>query len=610
MSFQCKGYVRTDNSGFDKRLLQILDSFYSRQTLLPVEKHSENTIEVLTSIRPESTLDNLSDAFLEQMAWALLSRPDDDLLIQPLYVTLDSDVNGIMDHPPEGVVQKIIETGFVAVSRKTGLLNRITQVLADSKVKTAVFLHAALAAEEVWSSASLPIGIRGDGQKRLLSLIKKKVPLSWKFRLRQIFQGVKQMAGRNDLIFRNMDDQGLARKKTWTSVNPVIKIMSRPRHIQNRIPVLIAMHWLELGGAEKFAMDLIKNLPKEKYAVYVTTDVPSPNTWKMELKDYAQEIWELPVLLPDSLAAVFYKEFIESRKIQLLHIHHGAKAYQALFYLRRFFPRLIVLDSLHIIEMPPNTGGYPEYVGRDLSPLIDHHHVISDLLKRFLVQRWQVPEEKISRIYLNVDPDCFNPEIISKRFIRSQFDIPDETVLIGFIGRFVHQKQPLLFVEVAKNLQDRIQREKKNEKVFFVMVGSGPLKGGIEKRIHRYGLTPRVFIHPEVIDTRPVYRDIDLLVMPSENEGLALVSYESMAMKVPVVFSDVGAQSELQEPRYLVSPEDGDQVSAFADKIMPLIRDVDKLRQSGDALRSYILEHHRASDTIEAIERLYTRLLE
>ncbi len=603
---ELSGYVTADNSALDHDMLHILDDFYRRQTLLPADKDDSRAVEVFISAPSGTILDDLPDTLLEEMAWALLCRPSHELLVQPLHISIDTDCNGLIEHPSDRYIQEVMKTGFLAVAGKRGLFSKRTRVLANSK--GAFFLHAALKSETVFSYSAVRITSPMNIRQRLVSDIKRKIPAPLKSRILQIYRGMMMIAGKKDFTPGAVQDPSLARRKNWESVYPVLKIKSKPMDTGDRVPVLIAMHWLELGGAEKFAVDLIKSLPKDKYAFYVTCDVPSPNTWKKELAGFVQEIWELPVFLPDSMAHTFYKEFIRTRKIKLLHIHHGVKVYQSLFYLRRFYPDLVILDSLHIIEMPPNIGGYPEYAGRDLSPLMNHHHVISDKLKHFLVQRWQVPEEKITRVYLNVDHEYFNPDIIQKHFVRSRFNIPDDALLIGFIGRFVVQKQPLVFVEMAKRLKDQIQQA--GHDVFFVMVGSGPLKGAIEKKIGQDELSRVLFIHEEVVDTRPVYRDIDLLVMPSENEGLALVSYEAMAMKVPVVFSDVGAQSELQDSRYLVSPEEGDQASAFADKTMPLIRDIDQLRQSGEALRSYILEHHRASDTIKEMASLYDRLLE
>ncbi|WP_321491628.1 glycosyltransferase family 4 protein [uncultured Desulfobacter sp.] len=601
------GYVTAENSALDHGMLRILDDFYSRQTLLPADKNDSRAVEVFINAPSDSSLEELPDTLLEKMAWALLCRPSHELLVQPLHISIDTDCNGLIEHPSDRYIQEVMKTGFLAVARKRGFFSQQSPgILSNSKC--AFFLHAALKPESVFSYSSVRITSSMNIRHRLVSDIKRKIPASLKSRILQIYRGMMMIAGKGNFSPGAGQDPGLARRKNWESVYPVLKIKSKPKDTGDRVPVLIAMHWLELGGAEKFAVDLIKSLPGDKYAFYVTCDVPSPNTWKKELAGFVQEIWELPVFLPDSMAQTFYKEFIRTRNIKLLHIHHGVKAYQSLFYLRRFYPDLVILDSLHIIEMPPNIGGYPEYAGRDLSPLMNHHHVISDKLKHFLVQRWQVPEEKITRIYLNVDHEFFNPDITEKRFVRSRFNIPDDALLIGFIGRFVVQKQPLVFVKMAKRLKDQIQQT--DHDVFFVMVGSGPLKGAIEKKICQDDLSRVLFIHEEVVDTRPVYRDIDLLVMPSENEGLALVSYEAMAMKVPVVFSDVGAQSELQDSRYLVSPEEDDQASAFADKTMPLIRDIDQLRQSGDDLRNYILEHHRASDTSKEIESLYDRLLE
>ncbi len=223
------------------------------------------------------------------------------------------------------------------------------------------------------------------------------------------------------------------------------------------------------------------------------------------------------------------------------------------------------------------------------------------------MQRWQVLDEKISVTYLNVDSDYFNPERVEKGQIRKSLNISEGTCLIGFLGRFSQQKQPLEFIKTAQLLQQKWEDSNQTEPLVFLMVGSGLLETEIKQAIKKAS-DITILLHPQVQDTRPVYQDCDVMMMPSENEGLALVSYEAMAMRTPIFFTDVAAQDELMQAEYLIENKDP-LAEKFVDAMWPYLIDSEKRNLAGIELRRYILEHHRHDQTTSELLSLYQQLL-
>jgi glycosyltransferase involved in cell wall biosynthesis len=373
--------------------------------------------------------------------------------------------------------------------------------------------------------------------------------------------------------------------------------------------VWIALHWLELGGAEKFALDLIRALPKDRYAVYVTTDVPSENPWAGALEDEVEELIHLPSFLPPHAIEAFCIHYARTRRPRLLHVNHAPRVYESLPRVRRALPELVVLDTLHIVELAAYGGGYPEWAMANFRTFIDHHHVVNRHLKRFLMQRWQIPDGDIDVIFANVDGAWFDPAAVPAGTVRRAHGIPDDALVVGFVGRFTRQKRPLEFVRMAGLLHERWRRETGGRpELHFVMAGGGELLEEVRASIRVAGLGRVLHLHGEVADTRPVYRDCDLIAMPSENEGLALVAYEAMAMATPVFFTDVGAQSELL-PREQLVPDEMPVAPALARALWPYLLDGEKRRRTGEAERAYVVEHHRLDQTVAEVRGLYERLL-
>ena len=112
-----------------------------------------------------------------------------------------------------------------------------------------------------------------------------------------------------------------------------------------------------------------------------------------------------------------------------------------------------------------------------------------------------------------------------------------EPMGIGFVGRFVYQKNPELFLDVA----ERMPEEK------FAMVGGGDLDVKIQSEIKRRNLGNRVSLlgsldHKKTIE---VISNLRMLVMTPRWEGLPLLPLEAMLLKVPIVSTAVGGIPEV-----------------------------------------------------------------
>ncbi len=101
--------------------------------------------------------------------------------------------------------------------------------------------------------------------------------------------------------------------------------------------------------------------------------------------------------------------------------------------------------------------------------------------------------------------------------------------------------------------------------VHAVLIGAGVPEA---TAAHREAL-PSHEVHPSVADPWSVAGELDVLVVPSRNEGLPNVVLEAFARAVPVVATDAGGTSELVSPDRgdLVPPEDPASIAAAIRRI-------------------------------------------
>jgi glycosyltransferase involved in cell wall biosynthesis len=156
--------------------------------------------------------------------------------------------------------------------------------------------------------------------------------------------------------------------------------------------------------------------------------------------------------------------------------------------------------------------------------------------------------------------DEFCPAGIDRQAIRSQLGIPPGAVVIGNVGRFSAQKNPLDWVRIA----GKIARACPD--VFFLLVGDGPLRDNVEEEIRKEGIQDRILLTGLRRDVRCLLAAMDIFLMTSLWEGLPRSLAQAMAMGLPVVANRVDGVAEgIQDGRtgYLVHPGELDQAAQY-----------------------------------------------
>lgn len=288
----------------------------------------------------------------------------------------------------------------------------------------------------------------------------------------------------------------------------------------------VAMHWAESGGAESWAWEQARLAHEAGFALVMTFDRTAPQRQLERALALTNDVYLVGNALRGADFASFTRALLARHAITDIHIHHSMLAYSQLPLIRQLSPGVRVTDSTHIAEY--RDGGF---VGTSIeySSLIDEHHVISpDLVRRY--REAGVDASKIAYHPLT----GFTSQAIEERTPAAAGE--GRPLTVGYLGRLAVQKRPYLFQRVARLLAARSRGSFR-----FLMQGSGEL----EQEVAR---DARVLRLDDVVERRDwapaseLLRDIDVLLICSENEGLTLTALEADAAGVLVISTDVGSQ--------------------------------------------------------------------
>lgn len=293
--------------------------------------------------------------------------------------------------------------------------------------------------------------------------------------------------------------------------------------------VLFGIHWLELGGAERWAVETVRLAKEAGFTPVIITDRPSGHPWITRPEFDGAVIIPLTHPLAADSESTLLNGILSMFDVRGVHVHHCTWLYERLPWLKAIRPDIPVVDSLHILEW--RTGGFVDISVR-MSNVIDKHHVISPQLRDYLVGRQNVDRDKVALATL------------ANLTVRDEDLTPVETgdapFTVAFVGRFTQQKRPYLFLKLAAELKSSAPGA-----VRFIMHGDGELSGEVHGLRSRLGLSDSLEIRGPDQQVSLTLAEADVLVISSDNEGLTLTSFEASAAGVPVVSSDVGSQASL-----------------------------------------------------------------
>lgn len=164
-----------------------------------------------------------------------------------------------------------------------------------------------------------------------------------------------------------------------------------------------------------------------------------------------------------------------------------------------------------------------------------------------------------------IDTERFRFDAAARAEIRESFDIPQNAILFGNIGRIAEVKNPLFQIRVFSEI---LKREPNS---YYLMVGEGDLRPQVENLVDELAVRERVILPGYLPDPAPVYSALDCFLMPSLFEGLAIVTNEAQCSGCAIVCSEaLPPEAHVTDAEILVPLSAGE--SAWADKAVEMAR--------------------------------------
>ena len=308
----------------------------------------------------------------------------------------------------------------------------------------------------------------------------------------------------------------------------------------------------EMYGADKVLLELIKGLDRKEFEAHVI--LPNDGVLVEALRQVGAQVSVLdyPILRrkyfnPKGIADYirsynFYAKQIAlyAREHSIDMVHNNTAAVLEGIYLKRKL-KLPLIWHVHEIIVKPKA--ISDFINMLMGRYADKIVTVSQAVANHIKQSPFIKDSQVEVIYNGVDNTVYYPMDASS--IREKFDIAQDALVIGMIGRVNAIKGQNDFIEAVEPLL-----EKNEQAVAFLAGGVFPGEEWrleeLDKRIASSSVVSQIHRIDYYDKTSELYNMFDIFVLPSiKPDSLPTVVLEAMACSKPVVGYNNGGIAEM-----------------------------------------------------------------
>ncbi len=143
-----------------------------------------------------------------------------------------------------------------------------------------------------------------------------------------------------------------------------------------------------------------------------------------------------------------------------------------------------------------------------------------------------------------------------------QYRIPEQAVLLLSVGELSDRKNHQVVIRALADMH--------RQDVYYIICGQGKMRGELRRLAAMLGVEAQVRMTGFQKDVEHLYRNADIFVFPSRQEGMPVALMEAMASGLVCVVSDIRGNRELIDEKggLLFPPDDPESLRAGLEKLL------------------------------------------
>ena len=303
-----------------------------------------------------------------------------------------------------------------------------------------------------------------------------------------------------------------------------------------------------LGGIRQHVFDIAQGLDKKEFEVYlIYSDKRADDKFFEGINEVGKSVklikcneMERSIGLHDIKAYRKVKQHIKEIQPDVVHCHSSKAgivgrlaAKNCKVPLILYTPNAYAFQSPDLSDIKKKIYIYAErYLSRKACSMTIN--VSKGEMNKALEYKIDVPE-KFTLIYNGI-PEIDLPD---KEILKEKIGLKKNVKYVGFTGRCAKQKDPMTFLEIAKQVIT------KRDDTEFIYIGDGELQEQMQEWIINNNLTDKIHMLGFRNDSAEIVGAFDVYLSTALYEGLPYSMIEAMRAGVPIIATDCIGNNEL-----------------------------------------------------------------
>lgn len=307
------------------------------------------------------------------------------------------------------------------------------------------------------------------------------------------------------------------------------------------IRIAFIMGKMDSGGKKNLVMEYYRHIDREKVQFDFICDSDSQAIPDEEIQSLGGRIYRIAPYQRIIQNMLDIRKLCIKNRYQVMHAYNSTMNVFPMFIAKMTGVPVRISESLSMAH----EGEFKTVLKKLLKPMskwfATHYMSCGEDCGRwqFGDKLFDAGKVAVFKTVVNTEFNKYDPELRERT--RKEYELEGKMV-IGHIGRFVPQKNPLFLLDIVAEV---FKREKD---AILLLIGDGDLKEEMHKKIEKLGISNQIKYLGRREDIQPFYNAMDAFLLPSLYEGLPVVGLEAQSCGLPMFFStEVTAEASVCE---------------------------------------------------------------
>ena len=269
------------------------------------------------------------------------------------------------------------------------------------------------------------------------------------------------------------------------------------------------------GGVESVVMNYYRNIDRNKIQFHFLCDEDSTDIPYEEIEKLGGKVIVIP---PYQKLFKYQKELyriFKKNNYKIVHSHINALSVFPLRIAKKAKIPVRIAHSNSTSNKKELKKNILKIILRPLSKLYaNNYFACTEYAGKWLFGKKVVERKELNVINNAIDLKKFEFNENTRKALREELGIKEDTLIIGHVGRFMKQKNHEFLIEVFNEVY------KKNQNTLLILIGQGPLLSEIKQKAINLNIEDKIKFIGQVTDVEKYYNIMDIFLFPSIYEGL------------------------------------------------------------------------------------------